>query len=1207
MIKKLFGWLFNPWLLLALGLLALSLVIWIVGPLVSIGTLRPLVGAGARWGLIAAIVLLVVLRKAWQMWRARATNERVVDKLLTPVPGDGASSALDAEVKVLGERFATALQTLRRAKFDQGGGSVLSGWWSGLTSRAGKRYLYELPWYVIIGAPGSGKTQALLNSGLKFPLAGTLGGEQAVRGVGGTRNCDWWFTDQAVLIDTAGRYTTQDSDQARDSRAWEGFLGLLKQTRPRQPINGVLLTVSVTDLLTRGPAERAQHAETVRKRLQELHAQLGIRFPIYLLVTKCDLLAGFMDTLGDVDKEVRASPWGMTFRLDSNQGTDPSAFGAEFDALEKRLTDGLIDRLQREPDPARRARIYGFPQQFEALRGLLKEHIEQVFQASQFEARPLLRGVYFISGTQEGTPIDRMLGRIARNFGLERTVVPPNQASGRSYFLSRLMTEVVFAESALAGTDLKWERRRGWLAVAGYALIVAGTVATLSAWGVSYLNNQRYVAKVGASSEEVRKLIQSTPNRVSPDLLVLLPALEATRDLARAGIGDHVPLSHGFGLYQGRKLDAASQQAYRRMLIDAVLPRIALGIEDQLRNGLDNPELQYEALKAYVMLYDPARFDAAALKLYVLADWEVHLPRSVTAGQRAALESHLDALLAEGQAVSPLPEDKALMAQTRARLVATPLTERVYRRLKRQGVGAEFPDFTVAAAAGPGAALVFTRASGKPLNQGVPGLFTRDGYQKGFQREVERVSRQLADEEGWVLGSVDTARQNSLRELDVQKQLADEVRRLYLTDYARTWEEFIADVKMLPTANLAQAVQMSRVLSAPDNPLVPLLRAMSKETTLVPGTPESAAGRAEASARDALQRSRAELMRLLGSTPGAAPLAPGAAIESLVDDRFAALRQLVSAPEGGKGAAPIDQTVGLIGEVYTLLNAADTAVKGGNVPPPSEVPNKVKAEAGRLPEPVRSLLNTLSVSGTKAALDITRGNLGNALQAEVGDFCRQAVSGRYPFDRNATREVTQEDFARLFAPGGLFDAFFQKNLVAFVNTSTKPWTFKKIDGASMGADSATLAPFQNAAVIRDTFFRAGGATPGLRLDFKPLEMDATITQFTLDVDGQLVKYAHGPQIPASIQWPGPGGRGQVRVSLLPVSASGGVSGLVNEGPWALFRLFDRQQLEPAGAPERFKATLSVDGRKAVFLVTASSVRNPFRLHELEAFSCPGRL
>jgi len=298
--------------------------------------------------------------------------------------------------------------------------------------------------------------------------------------------------------------------------------------------------------------------------------------------------------------------------------------------------------------------------------------------------------------------------------------------------------------------------------------------------------------------------------------------------------------------------------------------------------------------------------------------------------------------------------------------------------------------------------------------------------------------------------------------------------------------------------------------------------------------------------------------------------------------------------------------VALINEVYTLLTAADTAVKGGNVPPPSDVPNKVKAEAARLPEPIRSLLNTLSVSGTKAALDITRSNIGNSINAEIGEFCRQAISGRYPFARGSSRDVTQEDFARVFAPGGLFDAFFQKNLVNFVDTSTRPWSFKKIDGASMGADSSTLLQFQHAAVIRDTFFRGGGNVPALRLDFKPVEMDATITQFTLDVDGQLVKYAHGPQIPSSIQWPGPRGSTQVRVALTPVSASG-LSGDTKEGPWALFRLFDKQQIEQAGAPERFKATFNVDNRKAVFLVTASSVRNPFRLPDLQEFSCPGKL
>ena len=1196
MIKRILGLVFNPWVLLVLGLLALSLVIWIVGPLVAVGNWRPLESTTARLVFIGLIVLAIVARNVWKLFASRKKNDTVVNQLLAPAASADPS---DGEIKTLNERFTKALQTLKTAKFEQPKPGV-QGLWSGLSSRLGKRYLYELPWYVIIGAPGSGKTTALVNSGLNFPLA--TSGEHAVKGVGGTRNCDWWFTDQAVLIDTAGRYTTQDSHKDVDAKAWEGFLGLLKRSRPRQPLNGVLVTVSVTDLLTQSAAERRQHAATVRARLQELHQHLGLRFPIYLLVTKCDLLAGFMETLGDVDKDTRAAPWGFTFKLDRQQHTDLGAFGSEFDALEKRLTDGLVGKLQLERDPGRRARIYGFPQQFEALKGLLKDYLDQVFSPSQFEANPLLRGVYFVSGTQEGTPIDRMLGRIARTYRLERTVVPPNQASGKSYFLQRLLKEVVFAESGLAGTDVKWERRRGLMALGAYALVGVLAALTLTAWGISYFGNQRYVDKVGTAVEEVKKLVQATPNRNSPDVLVLLPALEATRDLARASIGDSVPWSLGFGLYQGRKLDAASQQAYRRMLIDAVLPRLALGIEEQLKNGNDNPELQYEALKAYVMLYDPERFDPAALKLYVTADWETSLPRSVTTEQRAALESHLDALLAEGAVVSPLPEDKTLVAQTRSKLVATPLTERIFRRMKRQGFGTEFPEFTVAAAAGPGAPLVFTRASGQPLTKGVPGFFTNAGYHKGFQREVERVAGQLADEEGWVLGVNDSNRQNALKDMDIKLQLNDEVRRLYLSEYARTWEEFIADIKMVKTSNLAQAVQMARVLSAPDNPLVPLLKAMSRETTL--RDTQDVAGKVETKARDALQRSREELSRLLGNKTSASAVAPGQAIESIVDDRFIGLRQMVSSPDG-KLPAPVDGTVALINEVYTLLTAADTAVKGGNVPPPSEVPNKVKAEAARLPEPVRSLLNTLSVSGTSAALEITRSNLGNAINSEIGEFCRQAISGRYPFARGSSRDVTQEDFARVFGPGGLFDSFFQKNLVNYVDTSSRPWKFKSVDGASMGADTSTLLQFQHAAMIRDTFFR-GGSQVGVRLDFKPIEMDATITQFILDVDGQIVKYAHGPQIPISVQWPGPRGSSQVRVQITPVSASG-ASGLVADGPWALFKLFDKQQIEPTGAPERWRATFNVDGRRASFMVTTSSVRNPFRLPELGQFSCPGKL
>lgn len=145
-----------------------------------------------------------------------------------------------------------ALALLKRAKL---GGSE-------------RRNLYELPWYVIIGPPGSGKTTALMNSGLDFPLAAQMGAG-AIRGVGGTRNCDWWFTDEAVLLDTAGRYTTQDSHAQVDKAAWLGFLDLLKTQRKRRPIDGAFIAISLSDLLLGSDAERAAHAQAIRARIQE--------------------------------------------------------------------------------------------------------------------------------------------------------------------------------------------------------------------------------------------------------------------------------------------------------------------------------------------------------------------------------------------------------------------------------------------------------------------------------------------------------------------------------------------------------------------------------------------------------------------------------------------------------------------------------------------------------------------------------------------------------------------------------------------------------------------------------------------------------------------------------------------------------------------------------------------------------------------------
>ena len=241
------------------------------------------------------------------------------------------------------DKLTTALALLKKASGSRG-------------------YLYEQPWYAIIGPPGAGKTTALLNAGLSFPLAAEMG-QSAVAGVGGTRMCDWWFTETAVLIDTAGRYTTQDSDSAVDKAGWLAFLGLLKRTRARQPLNGVLVAIALSDIAAAPAAERLAHARAIRRRVKELYDQLGVRVPVYALFTKADLIAGFTEFFDDLDRERRGQVWGVTFPLNKSDAGTAGLFGGEFKLLVERLNQRLLDRLQAERSPERRTLIAGFPAQ----------------------------------------------------------------------------------------------------------------------------------------------------------------------------------------------------------------------------------------------------------------------------------------------------------------------------------------------------------------------------------------------------------------------------------------------------------------------------------------------------------------------------------------------------------------------------------------------------------------------------------------------------------------------------------------------------------------------------------------------------------------------------------------------------------------------------------------------------------------------------
>jgi type VI secretion system protein ImpL len=326
------------------------------------------------------------------------------------------------------------------------------------------------------------------------------------------------------------------------------------------------------------------------------------------MVTKTDLLAGFTEFYSEFDAKHRAQVWGTTFDSTEQARGLAERFKDEFGHLERRLYTLLPERLQETRDLQKRATIYRFPQQYRVAGPLIAKFLEGAFGGAWVGEAPFVRGVYFTSGTQEGSPIDRVLGTLARSFNLERKVQPPAAGAGKSYFLKRLLHEVIFGESGLAGLDMAAERGRRFARLAAYAAFAAVAIAFALLWTGSFFGNRSLIASAEAKTGEAKREIEALPSiRAGEEakLIAVLNRLRELRDSARGG--DSGLLRAGF--YQGDKLGAQAARAYRNALRDGLLAHLAISLDNAGDASLHNDARR-----------DPQAIEKAALQVWQLPE-----------------------------------------------------------------------------------------------------------------------------------------------------------------------------------------------------------------------------------------------------------------------------------------------------------------------------------------------------------------------------------------------------------------------------------------------------------------------------------------------------------------------------------------------------------------------------------------------------------
>jgi len=386
--------------------------------------------------LVVLIALLVLITSAYYGWKA------LTQKQQNKAFGGDISQHSSATPRGVSDPGQRARLDDMRKKFQSGIEAYKS---------RGKD-LYKLPWYAIVGEPGSGKTEAIRHSNVGFPP----GMQDEFQGVGGTINMNWWFTNHAVLLDTAGRLMFEEVKPGETSE-WKEFLALLKKNRPTCPINGLFLVIPSDSLIKDSADSIQKKAGKIAQQLDVIQRVLDVRFPVFVAVTKCDKINGFrefFDTLTDPQLQHQMMGWSNPEPLD--EPFKPEMVDKHLEQVAARLRRrrlGLLrDPVPENPEGRRTDEVdslYALPHSLELLSSRLRRYLETIFVAGEWSAKPLfLRGIYFSSSMREGAALD---AELAEAIGVSVDELPEGKVweRERAYFLRDVFLEKAFREKGL--------------------------------------------------------------------------------------------------------------------------------------------------------------------------------------------------------------------------------------------------------------------------------------------------------------------------------------------------------------------------------------------------------------------------------------------------------------------------------------------------------------------------------------------------------------------------------------------------------------------------------------------------------------------------------------------------------------------------------------------------------------------------------------
>lgn len=1053
--------------------------------------------------------------------------------------------------------------------------------------RLGDRALAHLPMYFVIGPEGAGKSKLIEESGLTSVLRDAQGRPRAVKGVGGGRDFNWWFTEQAFLLDMSGR--TIKRTQFDDTEDWTEFLQSLQRQRPERPINGVVIAVPVHEIAGAAADQLDPLANTLRERLQDLGHHLGMEFPVYIVFTYADRIAGFAETFEAFDADQADQAWGATLPLEKSRTTAAeNLFEAEFGVLVSALGTLRTARVHALADDAQRLRALAFPAQMSALQVGLQRFIQLVFKRGKGPAEGgLLRGFYFVCSKVGSDTVDRVLAPAAAGAGLAaRLQAPTPEVARRAWFAPQLWRKIVLRDAMLASAS-QWARknaeRKRLLMLAGLGGVYVLLTLLFVIFGVNVAKPVREAEGAARTLAELGD--EFVPRQALGRLDVMRGALESL-EANRA----HKTIGMRLGAYAGDGVIVAARELYVRRAEQYLLQPIAKDVRDTLVAQLRSDQSRFANLfyqyQAYRLIADPhSTVEPADAVVF---------GKVVVTMLRPELERVADDSL----------RYYASLARAQARCLAD------HGEPKRR-----FGDFDEALA-GSAIATLRRRWSEWPTLYEDMITDANDGIESLTIKRIladAKKKQELFADGGAVAGAYTRAGWEDFvrprlaimkhvvrREKDPQLQaelgtavsgLTSELGRRYADDYVGNWVAFLTSLKGRPQGSKGRA-SLQREATF-DSEIEPVLLRVRSETTLEGEPREIASVRERFSAFDVWLSppKREGFSAIKNKVPFLR-----SDLDHSWEENFRAQLAVSAKAKDKQGIDGANYKVAT-NMVLDFINGADGSGR------------KVDPGVGRGLQAVLTIMKPFGGYGGGGGGGAGGGGAGgggaggggmgggatdsgdpvgfaNDWQSQVvGPF--SALASSYPFNAGGA-DVKISEFAAFFKPGGGLDLVYNTHLKGRVSP----------EGAEIGQQIAGTTPalrawVKRAYAIQKAFF-SNGAEPKLLFDVKTradqLKPNGPLRSVTLVVGTSSFFYEMGDEPPVTLTWSaetaGQGASVSADIDGSPVD------GPKAEGEWGLFHVLDKASLAPA-AGDHVKATWRFGSVSMVVEIVPRTTVHPF--------------